>query len=116
MRHRRTARALAAATVLLIASGLYATTHTPWLCVFGFYAAAVAAWCSARYAAAHRRWLAEQAWERRHVLGERPAPLDPCCHLARHSGGAAHDRRRCTDLFHRITADLAAHHPTRSSL
>ncbi|MEV1079906.1 hypothetical protein AB0I98_16915 [Streptomyces sp. NPDC050211] len=67
---------------------------------------AVAMTVQATWRAAGRRH-AEADWERRHVLGERPAPLDLCCMLARHSDGAAHDRRKCTDEFHRITADLA---------
>ncbi|NUS82995.1 MAG: hypothetical protein HOY75_09625 [Streptomyces sp.] len=106
--HRRTARAFALATLLAIAAGLYPTTVNPWLCIPGLYVAALCAWCSARYYAAHRRQLAEEAWEAAHVLGAAPAPLYPCCSISQHSGGVAHDRRRCTDAFHRLTADLAA--------
>ncbi|MCD7440269.1 hypothetical protein K4B79_18820 [Streptomyces lincolnensis] len=115
--NRRTARALALVALASTAAGLYAASLVNlWLALPGLYAAAVLAWCSNRYYAAHHRQVAEEAWEERHVLGECPAPLDPCCALARHSGGAAHDRRKCTDLFHRITADLTADHATRSSL
>jgi hypothetical protein len=105
--HRRTARALVLGAGGSTAASLYAVTANPWLALPGLYAAAFFAWCAARYYAAHRRGLQEDEWERRCVLGERPAPLNPCCMIARHSDGAAHDRR-CTDLFHRITADLAA--------
>jgi hypothetical protein len=106
--YRRTARALALGAGGSAAAGLYAATANPWLALPGLYAAAFLAWCAARYSADHHRALAEAEWEDRYVLGEAPAPLNPCCMLARHSDGAAHDRRRCTDEFHRITADLAA--------
>lgn len=103
--HRRTARALTVGAGASAAAGLYTS---PWLVIPGLYIAAVLAWCAARYYAAHHRAVAEDAWEERHVHGEAPGPLNPCCMLARHSDGAAHDRRMCTDLFHRITSDLAA--------
>lgn len=106
--HRRTARALALGAGGSAAAGLYAATANAWLSIPGLYVAAVLVWCAACHYAAHHRALAETNWERRRVLGERPDPLNPCCMLARQSDGAAHDRRRCTDLFHRLTADLAA--------
>lgn len=109
--HRRTARAFALATLLAIAAGLYPATVNPWLCIPGLYVGALCAWCSARYYAAHRRQLAEEGWELEYVLGRSPAPLYPCCSLSQHSGGTAHDRRRCTDAFHRLTADLDAEQP-----
>ncbi|MEU1141812.1 hypothetical protein ABZ392_33890 [Streptomyces sp. NPDC005885] len=111
--HRRTARALALGAGGSTAAGLYAATANPWLCIPGLYAAAVLAWCAARYNTAHHRQLAEERWETAHVLGERPGPLNPCCEIADHSGGLVHDRRRCTNVFHRLIADLA--HDHRSS-
>ncbi|MEV6124406.1 hypothetical protein AB0M23_28515 [Streptomyces sp. NPDC052077] len=42
-----------------------------------------------------RRARLECAWAQRRALGQDPAPLDPCCLLARHSNGRAHDRK-CT--------------------
>ncbi|MFC8432217.1 hypothetical protein [Streptomyces sp. NPDC057253] len=112
--HRRTARLLAAAALASTAAGIHLATFNLWLCVPGLYVAAFLAWCSNRSYAAHRRALAEAKWEQAYVLGQAPAPLNPCCALADHSGGAAHDRRKCTDLFHRLTADLAAEHPRSS--
>ncbi|MCX5601584.1 hypothetical protein OOK29_25880 [Streptomyces phaeochromogenes] len=106
--YRRTARAFVLGAGGFAATGLYSTTASPWFAVPGLYAAAFCAWCSARYYTAHHRAVAEDQWEERHVLGREPAPLNPCCMLARHSDGAAHDRRKCTDPFHRITSDLAA--------
>ncbi|MBK3563199.1 MULTISPECIES: hypothetical protein [unclassified Streptomyces] len=103
--HRRTARTLVLGAGGSAAAGVYAATANSWFVVPGLYAAAFLAWCARCHLAAHHRQLAEQSWERRRVLGERPAALNPCCMLARHSDGAAHDRR-CTDVFHRITADL----------
>ncbi|MFM9602710.1 hypothetical protein [Streptomyces turgidiscabies] len=105
--YRRTARALTLGAGGSAAAGLYAATAHPWLIVFGLYGAAFFAWCAARYYASHHRQLAEDRWEQQHVLGERPAPLNPCCMLAHHSEGAAHDGCRCTNEFHRITAALA---------
>ncbi|MFG2963555.1 hypothetical protein ACGFZS_09725 [Streptomyces sp. NPDC048288] len=101
--HRRTARALLGGAGLAAASTAYAadTAHEV-LAGLGAYTALLLAWCARGYFAAQRRQLAEADWERRHVAGERPAPLVPCCTLARHSDGTAHDRR-CTDPFHRLT-------------
>lgn len=97
MNHRRTAHACIAGATLCFAAGLYAALHTAWLCIFGFYAAALFAWCAARLDADHRRILGERDWAWRRALGEQPPPLDPCCRLGRTSHGAAHDHR-CTDL------------------
>ncbi|MFE9935886.1 hypothetical protein [Streptomyces hirsutus] len=42
-----------------------------------------------------RRIELECEWGRRRARGENPAPLNPCCLLARASHGQAHDRK-CT--------------------
>lgn len=101
--HRRTARACAGITVAVLASSVYIASTTPWAAAAGLYIAIVTAWCSVSYYAAHRRWLDEQAWEEAYSLGRAPQPLHPCCELSEHSEGAAHDRRKCTDPFHRLT-------------
>ncbi|MGW5408991.1 hypothetical protein [Streptomyces spiralis] len=105
-RDRRAARAcLTGAGLALTASLAAACTSHPVLAAVGIYLAAVAAWCGRSLHACHRRTLAEADWERRLVLGEHPAPLDPCCELAEHTGGTAHDPWRCTDLTrHTLTA------------
>ncbi|WP_405925456.1 hypothetical protein [Streptomyces sp. NBC_00035] len=43
----------------------------------------------------HRRVLAEHEWARQQALGLNPAPLRPCCLLARTSRGRAH-HHTCT--------------------
>ncbi|MER6531179.1 hypothetical protein [Streptomyces sp. NPDC001508] len=43
----------------------------------------------------HQRYALEQKWARRHAAGDNPPPLVPCCLLAHHSHGQAHDHR-CT--------------------
>ncbi|MFD4968914.1 hypothetical protein [Streptomyces sp. NPDC058424] len=93
--HRTTARACTAATPLLAASACYSATTNPWLALPGLYAAAFLAWTAARLHTAHQRTVAEHDWARRRALGKNPPPLTPCCMLARHSDGAAHDHR-CT--------------------
>ncbi|MFF8866076.1 MULTISPECIES: hypothetical protein [unclassified Streptomyces] len=75
------------------ATGVYFAVHASWWCVPGFYCAAFLGWCERRLRADHRRRLWQEEWERRRrVPGERPGPLIPCCRLALHSEGAAHDR------------------------
>ncbi|MFJ8992649.1 hypothetical protein ACIRQH_19910 [Streptomyces sp. NPDC102279] len=106
-RHRRTARAFTGGAGLALAATYWLAPAHPWLALATVYVAAFAAWCATCYYAVARRRAAEDDWERRHVLGECPEPLNPCCNLARHSRGAAHDRRRCTDPFHRLTAHIA---------
>lgn len=101
-RHRRTARALTLGAGGTTAAGLTALPAHLWLAVTALYVAAVLAWCAVAYRAAHHRQTAEEDWEQRHVHGEQPAPLIPCCSLADYSGGAAHDQRRCTDITHRL--------------
>lgn len=106
-RHRRTARACLTGAGLVLTASLYAAhVMNPWMALAGAYPALLLAWCARGYYAAHHRAIAEADWERRLVLRERPAPLNPCCELADHSSGAAHDRRKCTDLSHRLTAPL----------
>ncbi|MGW4728887.1 hypothetical protein ACWEQC_06850 [Streptomyces shenzhenensis] len=107
LRHRRTARACLTGAVLTATAGTYAAGGNPWLIALSLYTAVLLAWCARRSYTVHRRQAAEADWERRRVLGQRPDPLNPCCMLAHHSRGAAHDRR-CTDEFHRIVARLAA--------
>ncbi|MFI8300022.1 hypothetical protein ACIGCZ_29260 [Streptomyces nigra] len=102
--HRRTARACTLGAAASAATALYLAAHHPWLIILGLYPCGFLAWCAARHYTAHHRAVAETAWERRRVLGERPAPLDPCCMLARRSRGAVHDGRACTDLTHRTTS------------
>lgn len=95
-RHLHTARACTTTAALLTAGALYSATHNPWLALPGLYAAAFFAWNAARLHTAHRRVVAEADWARRRDLGLNPPPLNPCCRLADHSDGAAHDPR-CTD-------------------
>ncbi|MEU6222266.1 hypothetical protein [Streptomyces sp. NPDC047042] len=104
--HRRTARALSLGASGTAATTAYLALTLPYAALATLYVTAVLAWFARSYYRAHHRTLAEEAWEEAYVLGEQPAPLNPCCALAHHSGGAAHDRR-CTDEFHRLTADLA---------
>ncbi|MGW1267562.1 hypothetical protein [Streptomyces sp. NPDC002491] len=114
--HRRTARAFTLGAGGAAATSLHAFATHPWLALAGLYIVAVLAWAAVSYRAAHHRQVAERDWTRRRVLGEQPGPLDPCCILARHSDGAAHDGHRCTDEFHRIVArHLAADHTPGSS-
>jgi len=59
----------------------------------------------------HRRTQLECEWARRRALGEHPAPLDPCCLLARHSHGQAHDRKCTSDhSLKRFLAQVEAEH------
>ncbi|MFF3310517.1 hypothetical protein [Streptomyces sp. NPDC002952] len=114
-RYRRAARALALGAGGTAAATPYTAPGHPVLLASGLYVTLLLAWCARCYYAGHRRALAEQAWEKAHVLGERPEPLIPCCLLARHGDGTAHDRQ-CTDEFHRIVADhLDTDHAPRSS-
>lgn len=107
--HRRTARALTLGAGLTLATSCTTAGTHPWPALTALYASVVLAWCARGYQAAHHRAVAEDDWEQRRVLGEAPAPLIPCCMLARHSDGTVHDRR-CTDLFHRLTAGLETDH------
>ncbi|WTC56867.1 hypothetical protein OH715_16975 [Streptomyces cellulosae] len=94
----RYARATATVAVLAILGAAWLARDAQWVPAAGLaYTAAFFSWLSAREYANHRRILAEHQWARRRALGEQPAPLDPCCRLARASYGAAHDHR-CTDL------------------
>ncbi|MEU4170991.1 hypothetical protein AB0F46_29440 [Streptomyces sp. NPDC026665] len=104
--YRRTARTFALSAAIASATSASLITAHPWLAFIPLYIAALLAWAATCYYAVARRHRAEDDWERRHVLGEAPAPLNPCCMLARRSHGAAHDARRCTDTFHRLTAHL----------
>ncbi|MEU1298824.1 MULTISPECIES: hypothetical protein [Streptomyces] len=107
LRHRRTARACLTGAVLTATAGTCAADGNLWLIALSLYTAVLLAWYARRSYATHLRQDAEADWESRRVLGERPDPLNPCCMLARHSRGAAHNRR-CTDEFHRIIAGFAA--------
>ncbi|MEU5908890.1 hypothetical protein ABZ780_31560, partial [Micromonospora sp. NPDC047467] len=82
---------------------LYSATAHPWLALPGLCAAALFAWDAARSYTAHHRVVAEHDWARRRALGDNPPPLDPCCLLAQHSSGAAHDHK-CTDTTRWSTA------------
>ncbi|MBK3631592.1 hypothetical protein JHN52_01175 [Streptomyces sp. MBT97] len=101
-RHRRTARAFTLGAGGTAAFALHVLDEHLVLAVFALYVAAVLAWSAVAYRAAHHRQTDEADWEQRHVHGKRPAPLIPCCLLADYSGGAAHDRRRCTNVAHRL--------------
>lgn len=104
--HRRTARALTLGAATTAASSAYLAPALPYAALATLYVTAVLAWFARSYYRAHHRTLAEEAWEEAYVLGEQPDPLNPCCVLADHSEGEAHGRR-CTNLFHRFTSDLA---------
>ncbi|MFE7975720.1 hypothetical protein [Streptomyces shenzhenensis] len=107
LRHRRTDCACLTGAVLTATAGTCAADGNPWLIALSLYTAVLLAWYARRSYAAHCRQDAEADWESRRVLVERPDPLNPCCLLAHHSRGAAHNRR-CTDGFHRIVASFAA--------
>lgn len=110
-RHRRTARAFTGGAGLALAASWWLAPAHPWYALAPLYVAAFSAWCATCYYATARRQADEAEWERRRVLGEHPQPLNPCCHLSRHSRGEAHDRRRCTNEFHRLTATIAHDRP-----
>ncbi|MDT7847236.1 hypothetical protein [Streptomyces justiciae] len=90
---RRDARICLTVAVLSFASGVYAAVHTTWLCLFGFYAAAFFAWCTARLYADDRRELEIHERARRAALVDdlvlQQTPV-PCCSFWRHSAGAVH--------------------------
>ncbi len=89
--HAATAGAvpLAAAAITAIAHGLYLPA-----CAFAF-GVLILAEAALREDRRVRRAQLECEWARRRALGEQPAPLDPCCLLARASHGQAHDHK-CT--------------------
>ncbi|MEU9921908.1 hypothetical protein AB0H51_11525 [Streptomyces griseoluteus] len=102
--HRRTARACTLGAGLAATITVYlATAGHPWLAFTAAYATLLLTWCARQYHAGHHRILAEHEWARRRVVDPTIRPLSPCCLLAAHSGGAAHDDR-CTDTFRRIVA------------
>ncbi|MFJ8054926.1 hypothetical protein [Streptomyces sp. NPDC096142] len=101
---RRTARAFLLGAGGSTAAGLHVATTHPALALLFLYPIGFCVWSAWGYYRAHHRQLAEADWERRHVLGWTPGPLNPCCMLAHHSGGEAHDGK-CTDLVHRPTAN-----------
>lgn len=104
----RDARITLTLAALCTTSGIYFAVHTSWLCIFGFYGAAFFTWCATRFYTDHRRTLAEHEWAKRVAAGEMPPPLDPCCRLARHSGGAAHDHRCTRDRTDETFAEIIA--------
>lgn len=56
-----------------------------------------------------RRRNLEAEWARRRALGDHPAPLNPCCLLARSSHGQAHDRNCTSDhSLERFLAQIEA--------
>lgn len=109
-RDRRIARVLTLGAGGTAAAGLWSFPAHPWLTLAALYVAAVFAWCAVGHRAAHRRQVAEDGWWERRVLGECPAPLNPCCLLSHYSDGAVHDRHRCTDLFRHLAAHLTDEH------
>ncbi|MCM8548934.1 hypothetical protein [Streptomyces sp. STCH 565 A] len=58
-----------------------------------------------------RRQRLEHDWARRRALGHNPAPLTPCCLLARASHDQAHDRN-CTSehSLERFIAQIESEH------
>ncbi|MFF9279552.1 hypothetical protein [Streptomyces griseosporeus] len=93
---RRYQHAATAGAVLLTAATVGALMHRQYmpaaLFAFGVLVLTEAALREHRRI---RRARLECDWARHRALGENPPPLDPCCLLARHTHGQAHDVR-CT--------------------
>ncbi|AYD81657.1 hypothetical protein SEA_KROMP_56 [Streptomyces phage Kromp] len=95
---RRHLYAASAGAVLLTAAALYALTrglHMPAV-LFAFGVLVLTEAALREHRRLRRRRL-EAEWARRRARGDRPAPLDPCCLLARASHGQAHDRNCTSD-------------------
>ena len=110
--YRRYQHAATAGAVLLTAAAVGAVLHHQYVPACGFaFGVLVLAEAALREHRRHRRAQLECEWARRRALGERPAPLDPCCLLARASHGQAHDRQ-CTGehSLGRFIAQVEAEH------
>ncbi|MGW3410282.1 hypothetical protein [Streptomyces sp. NPDC000888] len=96
MTHRRYQYGAAAGTVLLAAAAT-ACVHRGMYAVAAMFGIGVAILleAAARERRRHLRTRAEHEWARRAALGKNPAPLRPCCLLARTSRGKAH-HHTCT--------------------
>ena len=88
----RDARICLTLALLSAATGIYFAARASWWCVPGFYCAVLLAWCERHLRADHRRRLRQQDRKPPPVPGGPRRPFIPCCRLALHSDGAAHDR------------------------
>jgi hypothetical protein len=71
------------------ASGVYFAVHTSWLCLLGFYSAALLLWCASRLNADHQRQLAKHE-QARGTAGADAEQLTPCCQFWTASNGEVH--------------------------
>lgn len=94
---RRYQRGASTGAVLLAAAAIAGARHGlyPYAAVLALGAATLTE-AAVRERRRLKRARAECDWARRRAFGENPAPLDPCCLLARASHGQAHDHK-CTD-------------------
>ncbi|MEV5163881.1 hypothetical protein AB0K66_04535 [Streptomyces werraensis] len=108
----RYARVHATIAVLAALAAAWLTRGANWVPAGGLaYCALFFTWLAVREYANHRRVRAECEWARRRALGEHPAPLDPCCLLARYSHGEAHDRKCTSDhSLEQFLAQIEAEH------
>ncbi|MFJ5176680.1 hypothetical protein ACIP68_22945 [Streptomyces griseoviridis] len=97
--------AAAGAVVLAAAAVGCACTRLYPPAVAVAFGSLVLAEASVRERRRHQRAVAEAEFARRRALGDRPAPLTPCCLLALVSRGQAHDHK-CT-----ITKENSMHDP-----
>ncbi|MEU3507915.1 hypothetical protein ABZ733_08285 [Streptomyces longwoodensis] len=105
MTYRRYQRAAMAGALLLPAATVGALAHHQYVTGGGFaLAAVVLAEAAVREHRQHRSARLECEEARRRAFAGRPAPLAPCCLLARTSHGQAHDHT-CTE--HSLAAFLA---------
>lgn len=96
--YRRYQHAATAGAVFLAAAAVHSGLHGQYIpaAMFGF-GMLVLTEAALREHRRHRRAQLECEWARRRALGENPAPLDPCCLLARATRGEAHDRKCTSD-------------------
>ncbi|MBL3669086.1 hypothetical protein JL475_24445 [Streptomyces sp. M2CJ-2] len=95
---RRYQHAATAGAVLLAAATIGAILHRQYTPACGFaIGMLILTEAALREHRRIRRTKLECEWARRRELGENPAPLNPCCLLARHSHGQAHDRKCTSD-------------------
>ncbi|WP_320784156.1 hypothetical protein [Streptomyces sp. CRN 30] len=103
---RRYQYAATAGAILLAASTIGALCHRQYVPACGFALGTLILSEAAHREHRHlRRIQLEADWTRRRALGETPEPLNPCCLLAQHSGGEAHDHK-CTDTDHSLASFL----------
>ncbi|MFF9215587.1 hypothetical protein [Streptomyces viridosporus] len=112
MTSRRYQHAATAGAVLLAAAAIGAAIHHHYVPACGFaLSVLILIEAALREHRRHRRAQLECEWARRRALGENPAPLNPCCLLARSSHGQAHDHN-CTGehSLEQFLAQIEAEH------